>query len=76
MKIHGLAHGEKGKPPAFLMDAHRASIVLAVSAMDAYVRTLVIDRIVSTVADPKKVVSENLKSFTPAKLAVVSNVNA
>jgi hypothetical protein len=59
--IHHLAHGEKGKPPAFLMDAHRASIVLAVSALDAYVRTLVIDRIVCTVADPKKTVPVKLR---------------
>src|ERR1039457_6005494 len=59
--IHHLAHGEKGKPPALLPDAHRASIVLAVSALDAYVRTLVIDRIVATVADPKKSVPLKLR---------------
>ncbi len=59
--IHRLAHGKQGQPPPFLTDAHRASIVLAVSALDAYVRTLVIDRIVTTVGDPKKVVPEKLR---------------
>jgi RiboL-PSP-HEPN len=66
--IHGLAHGKQGQPPPFLSDAHRASIVLAVSALDAYVRTLVIDRIVSTVANPKKVVPEKLREHIKACL--------
>jgi hypothetical protein len=59
--IHRMAHGKQAKPPLFLADAHRAAIVLAVSALDAYVRTLVIDRIVTTVGDPKKNVPEKLR---------------
>jgi RiboL-PSP-HEPN len=67
--IHRLAHGQQSRPPAFLSDTHRASIVLAVSALDAYIRTLVIDRIVSTVANPKKVVPEKLREHIKTYLS-------
>lgn len=53
-----MAHGTQARPPAFLADAHRAAVVLAVSALDAFVRTLVIDRIVSKVATPSETVPD------------------
>ena len=59
--IHGLAHGARARPHAFLADAHRAAIVLAVSALDAFVRTFVIDRIVSIVGTPAKTISPVLR---------------
>jgi hypothetical protein len=61
IEIHALAYGAKGKPPGPMTDALRAAVVLAVSALDAYIRTLVIDRIVATVADPKKKVPDKLR---------------
>jgi hypothetical protein len=45
LKIHEAAHGKRAKPERYLSDAHRAAIVLAISALDAYVRTLVIEKI-------------------------------
>ncbi len=45
IKIHGVAHGKKSKPEKFLADLHRAAIVLAISALDSYVRTFVASRI-------------------------------
>ncbi len=45
IKLHKAAHGKKSKPEKYLADAHRAAIVLAVSALDAFVRTFVIAKI-------------------------------
>ena len=45
LKVHALAHGRSGAPPRYLSDAHRAAIVLAVSALDAFIRTFVVARI-------------------------------
>ena len=39
IKIHKAAHGRQERPERFLADAHRAAIVLAISALDAYVGT-------------------------------------
>jgi len=61
LEIHRMAHGTQARPPAFLSDAHRAAVVLAVSALDAFVRTLVIDRIVSKVARPSETVPDKLR---------------
>jgi len=61
LAIHKLAHGAQARPPVFLADAHRAAIVLAVSALDAYVRTLVIDKIVAKVGNPSEVVPDKLR---------------
>jgi len=61
LEIHRMAHGAQARPPAFLADAHRAAVVLAVSALDALVRTFVIDRIVSKVADPSGTIPEKLR---------------
>jgi hypothetical protein len=44
VKLHEAAHGKAGKPEKFTSDAHRAAIVLAVSALDAFVRDFVIFR--------------------------------
>ena len=44
--IHRMAHGAQSRPPTFLADAHRAAVVLAVSALDAFVRTFVIEQLV------------------------------
>lgn len=52
LRIHKAAHGKRAKPEKFLADAHRAAIVLAVSALDAFIRTFVIHRIRLLVARP------------------------
>ena len=44
VKLHEAAHGKAGKPEKYTSDAHRAAIVLAVSALDAFVRDFVIAR--------------------------------
>ena len=44
VKLHQAAHGKQGKPEKYTADAHRAAIVLAVSALDAFVRDFVISR--------------------------------
>jgi len=44
VKLHEAAHGKAGKPEKYTSDAHRAAIVLAVSALDAFVRDLVLSR--------------------------------
>ncbi|MFL6518977.1 MAG: HEPN domain-containing protein [Chthoniobacterales bacterium] len=51
LKIHKAAHGKKSKPEKFLADAHRAAIVLAISALDSYIRTFVASRIRMVLAD-------------------------
>lgn len=61
LEIHRMAHGTQARPPAFLADAHRAAIVLAVSALDAFIRTFVIDRIVAKVSNPRESVPEKLR---------------
>jgi hypothetical protein len=44
VKLHEAAHGKAGKPEKYTSDAHRAAIVLAISALDAFVRDFVIAR--------------------------------
>jgi hypothetical protein len=51
LKIHQAAHGKKAKPEKYLADAHRAAIVLAISALDAFIRSFVIARIRSLLGD-------------------------
>jgi len=51
LKIHQAAHGNQSRPEAYLADAHRAAIVLSISALDAYVRTCCLERIRSILAD-------------------------
>lgn len=50
VKLHEAAHGKAGKPEKYASDAHRAAIVLAVSALDAFVRDFVIARTRSLLA--------------------------
>ena len=45
VKLHEAAHGKAGKPERFTSDAHRAAIVLAISALDAFVRDFVITKV-------------------------------
>ena len=52
LRIHKAAHGIRAKPEKYLADAHRAAIVLAVSALDAFVRTFILHRIRLLVARP------------------------
>jgi len=52
LKIHEAAHGKnQARPEAYLADAHRAAIVLAISALDAYVRTCCLERILNFLYD-------------------------
>jgi RiboL-PSP-HEPN len=37
VKLHEAAHGKPGKPDRYTADAHRAAIVLAISALDAFI---------------------------------------
>lgn len=54
LTTHEMAHGEQSRPPALLADVHRASLVLAVSALDAYIRTLVVSRVLAMLKDITK----------------------
>lgn len=45
LRVHKEVHGEKKKPPKHLSDLHRAAIVMAISALDAYVRTYLLTTI-------------------------------
>lgn len=51
IRLHAAAHGRRAKPERFMGDAHRAAIVLAVSALDAFVRTFIIARSRTIIAD-------------------------
>ena len=54
IKIHQAAHGKRTKPEKYLADAHRAAIVLSISALDAFIRTFVIERIRQLLASKSK----------------------
>ncbi len=54
LKIHKAAHGKRLKPEKYLSDAHRATIVLAVSALDAFIRTFIVTRIRDIISDKSK----------------------
>jgi hypothetical protein len=60
IKIHEAAHGNQARPEKYLADAHRAAIVLAVSALDAFIRTFVIGRIRELLADRTSTLPEPL----------------
>lgn len=61
LTIHSMAHGSASRPPALLADIHRAAIVLAVSAMDAYIRTLVVNRVLAVLKDVTKPLPAKLR---------------
>jgi len=60
IKIHQAAHGRRAKPEHYLADAHRAAIVLAIAALDAFVRSFVISRIRAILADKTKTLEPSL----------------
>ena len=57
LRIHEKAYGSNSEPS----DAHRAAIVLAVAALDAFIRTLVIENIRTKIADQNQQVPPKLK---------------
>jgi hypothetical protein len=61
LTIHHMAHGKALRPPMLLADIHRASIVLAVSALDAYIRTLVVNRVLGKLKDISKALPAKLR---------------
>lgn len=67
LKIHQAAHGNQSRPEIYLADAHRAVIVLSISALDAYVRTCCIERIRIILIDKKRelpaALSAEIKKF-------------
>jgi hypothetical protein len=62
VKLHEAAHGKAGKPEKYTSDAHRAAIVLAVSALDAFVRDFVISRTRSLLANKAMAIPSALAS--------------
>lgn len=62
IKIHRMAHGKASHPPAFLSDSHRAVIVLAVSALDAYIRTLVVNKVITQLRNVSQGLQPQLRS--------------
>ena len=60
IKIHGTLHGKKSKPPKEFSDVHRAVILLAISALDAYIRTFVISEVRNILADAKRPLHDSL----------------
>jgi hypothetical protein len=60
--IHKNAHGIAARPADYLSDAFRASLVLSISALDAFVRAHVLERIAKLIRDKTKSI--------PAPLAV------
>jgi hypothetical protein len=68
IKLHKAAHGRRSKPEKYMADAHRASIVLAVSALDAFIRTFVIARIRELLANKTTLLSDTLTSQIKAYL--------
>jgi hypothetical protein len=62
LKIHQAAHGSQARPEAFLADAHRAAIVLSISALDAYVRTCCLEKIRGLLANKSQALPPSLSS--------------
>jgi len=54
LKIHDLAHGKKAKPEKYLSDIHRAAVVLAISAMDAFICKFITTKISDLLSDDSK----------------------
>ena len=62
VKLHEAAHGKAGKPEKYAADAHRAAIVLAVSALDAFVRDFVMARVRVLLQDRSKALPDALST--------------
>lgn len=54
LQIHEDAHGKQAKPEKYLSDIHRAAVVLAISALDAFVCQFVTGRITILLSDNTK----------------------
>jgi hypothetical protein len=67
IKIHEAAHGRQARPEPYLSDAHRAAIVLAISALDAFVRSFVLSNVRKVLGNRSSPVppalNERLKKF-------------
>jgi len=67
IRIHEAAHGNRARPEVYLADAHRAALVLSVSALDAYVRTCCLERvraiIVRKTAELPSILAAEIKKF-------------
>lgn len=62
VKLHEAAHGKAGKPEKYTSDAHRAAIVLAISALDAFVRDFMIAKTRALLQDRSKVIPDALSA--------------
>jgi hypothetical protein len=60
VKLHKAAHGKKAKPEKYLTDAHRAAVVLAISALDAFIRSLVVTKVRQLLSDKRKTIPDSL----------------
>lgn len=60
LEIHKISHGKQQKPPKILIDLHRASIVMAISALDAFIRAFLLEQIIAILVDSKKSVPKKL----------------
>lgn len=61
IKLHQAAHGKAGKPEPYASDAHRGSIVLAIAALEAFVRDFVIHHTRKRLVDKAQTLPEALK---------------
>ena len=61
VKLHKAAHGKAGKPEKYTSDAHRAAIVLAVSAFDAFICEFVLSRTRVLLASKSHTISPSLR---------------
>jgi hypothetical protein len=60
LKIHQTAHGSQARPESYLSDAFRAAIVLAISALDAFIRTFVLEKLRLVWSDRAKTLPSQL----------------
>ena len=63
LTIHGMVHRTRSRPPLLLADVHRAVIVLAVSALDAYIRTLVVNKVLVAIKDIHTQIPSKLRDY-------------
>lgn len=60
IKLHKAAHGKATRPEKHFADAHRAAIVLAISALDAFIRSFVLSRTRKLLGEKKSVLPDSL----------------
>lgn len=61
IRLHQAAHGKAGKPEPYASDAHRGAIVLAIAALEAFVRDFVIHHTRKRLIDKAQTLPEALK---------------